>query len=72
VIYAKTNQWYVQPFTDQPLAVIRRNLNWSIRTHLETLYAALFVHEGYLPPAALPELPGADGDVLATSVKDCR
>jgi exo-beta-1,3-glucanase (GH17 family) len=71
VIYAWTDQWYVQPFVNQPLTSIGSNLTWSNKTHLGNLYACLIVREGYVPPPVLSELPEPDGDVVAISVKEC-
>ncbi|MFC1755303.1 glycosyl hydrolase family 17 protein [Thermoproteota archaeon] len=72
VLYAGTNVWYVQPFANQPLTKIRRNLTWSNRTHLGDVYAALLVREGYDPLPVIPSLPETNGDVVAIVVKDCR
>ncbi len=72
VIYAKTNQWYIQPFVAEPFTKIRQNLTWFNRTHLGDLYAALLVRDGYLPTSTLQQLPEAAGDVIAIAVKDCR
>jgi hypothetical protein len=77
IIYAGTDKWYVQPFTDQPLTRIRRNLKWSSRSHLGQLYAAFLVPEGYVPPNTLPIWPPSpdpplNDDVLAISVKEWR
>lgn len=72
VLYARTNQWYVQPFVDRPLTRIRRSLIWANRTHPGEVYSALLVREGYLPSPTLQQLPEPDGDVLAVAVKDCR
>ena len=54
VIYAGTNQWYVQPLRTEPLTRIRGNLKWSNKTHLGEAYAALLVREGYVPAETLP------------------
>jgi hypothetical protein len=54
VIYAGTNQWYVQPLLTAPLTRIRGTLKWSNKTHLGEAYAALLVREAYLPPDTLP------------------
>jgi hypothetical protein len=54
VIYAGTNQWYVQPLIAKPMTRIRRSLKWSNKTHLGDFYAALLVREGYAPAGTLP------------------
>ena len=71
VIYARTNQWYVQPFANQPLTSIESDLAWSTLTHLGEIYACLLVREGYVPLPVLSELPDPDGAVVAISVKEC-
>ena len=68
VLYARSGNWYVQPFTDQPLTKIEADFSWHNTTHLGTEYAALLVEPGYLPPAETSVLPDKGGAVVAVAV----
>jgi signal transduction histidine kinase len=70
VLYARSGDWYVQPFADAPFTEIRPNASWSSRTHLGTEYAALLVEPGYRPPAITAVLPGPGGGVVAVEVAE--
>jgi signal transduction histidine kinase len=70
VLYARSGNWYVQPFTDQPFTKIEANSSWRNTTHLGTEYAALLVEPNYMPPPEISVLPGKDGAVLAIAVVD--
>jgi signal transduction histidine kinase len=65
VLFARSGEWYVQPFIDQPYTKIQDDSTWSNSTHLGTEYAALLVTPGYVPPAVTSELPKVDENVLA-------
>ena len=65
VLFARSGEWYVQPFIDQPYTKIEGDSTWSSSTHLGTEYAALLVRPGYVPPAVTSELPKEDENVLA-------
>ena len=65
VIYAKTDIWYVQPFTASPHTVISvESCNWESLTHPWDELAVFLVPENYDPPETLssqpcpPDLPG--------------
>lgn len=44
VLYARSGNWYIQPFTDQPFTKIEADSKWRNTTHLGTEYAALLVN----------------------------
>ena len=70
VLYARSGDWYVQPYANEPFTVIERDGSWRSSTHLGTEYAALLVDEGYRPPAKTPALPGVGGEVAAIAVTE--
>ena len=70
VLFARSGEWYVQPFIDQPYTKIQDDSTWSNSTHLGTEYAALLVTPGYVPPTVTSELPKADENVLAVVTVD--
>jgi signal transduction histidine kinase len=70
VLFARSGEWYVQPFIDQPYTKIQDDFTWSNSTHLGTEYAALLVRPGYVPPAVTSELPKEDKNVLAVMTVD--
>lgn len=70
VLFARSGDWYVQPFTDQAFTQIQVDSKWRSTTHLGTEYAALLVEPEYQPPLVTTTLPGAgDGVVAVVSVK---
>jgi hypothetical protein len=72
VIYAYTNQWYIQPFDtpDTKVTSIQEDGGWVQQTHPGSSYAALLVKPTYSPPAKTLALPNLGGDVLASTQKD--
>jgi len=64
VIYARTDRWFVQPYTAQPLTDIEKTGRWNNTTHLGRAYAALVVRPTYSPPNAPEQLPPTGGDVV--------
>jgi signal transduction histidine kinase len=68
VLYARSGDWYVQPFTNEPFTQIQADSTWKSSTHLGTEYAALLVDAAYVPPARTPALPGIGGGVAAVAV----
>jgi hypothetical protein len=72
VLYAMTNQWYVQPLVDAPFTDIDPRGEWSSRVHLGYKYAALLVRPSFKPKATLGSLPGVGGDVLAVATADAK
>jgi hypothetical protein len=65
VIYAHTDQWYVQPLANDPYTDIAADGTWSNWTHLGRRYAVLVVHPAYRPSAKIQVLPKVGGDVIA-------
>ena len=65
VIYAHTNQWYVQPFTEQPFTELHADGSFAGETHNGDRYAVLVVQPAYQPPAQPNALPTSGGDVIA-------
>jgi signal transduction histidine kinase len=70
VLYARSGDWYVQPYADQPFTAIQPDSTWTSSTHLGTEYAALLVDAGYRPLARTPALPGVGGGVAAVTVTE--
>lgn len=68
VLYARSGDWYVQPYADQPFTKIRPDSTWSNSIHLGTDYAALLVEPDYRPPTETDVLPPSGGGVVAVSV----
>jgi hypothetical protein len=55
VVYAKTDIWYVQPFTTAPLTTIERETcSWETLTHAWDELAVFLVPKNYNPPTTLP------------------
>jgi hypothetical protein len=67
VLYARTDRWYVQPYTSQPLTDVDKTGRWENSSHLGSEYAALLVKPTYSPPNAPEQLPPTGGDILAIS-----
>jgi hypothetical protein len=65
VVFARTDKWYVQPFSDSPYTSIGDTGEWETATHLGNEYAALLVKESYKPPATTHLLPNLSDTVLA-------
>ena len=70
VLYARSGDWYVQPYADQPFTAIQPDSTWTSSTHLGTEYAALLVDADYRPLARTPALPGIGGGVAAVTVTE--
>jgi hypothetical protein len=68
VLYARSNVWWVQPFTNKALTTIQPDSTWKSETHLGTEYAALLVEADYHPPAKTLELPQPGGGVIVVAV----
>jgi hypothetical protein len=65
VLYARSGDWWVQPFADKPFTRVQADSTWKGQTHPGTHYAALLVAPGYHPRMRADELPGKGGPVLA-------
>lgn len=70
VLYARSGDWYVQPYADRPFTAIQSDSTWTSSTHLGTEYAALLVDAEYRPLARTPALPGIGGGVAAVTVTE--
>jgi signal transduction histidine kinase len=68
VLYAKSGNWYIQPFTDQPFTKIDADARWQNTTHLGTEYAALLVDPDYLPPSETSVLPERGEKIAALAI----
>jgi hypothetical protein len=65
VIFAGTDEWYVQPYIGGSDTSIDPGGKWESDTHLGFRYAALLVKTSYKPPAKMGALPSVGGEVLA-------
>ncbi|HYP07891.1 MAG TPA: hypothetical protein VER03_16790 [Bryobacteraceae bacterium] len=65
VLYAKSDVWWVQPFSANPFTPVDSKAHWKSATHFGTEYAALLVDRGFSPPANIAELPPQGGPVIA-------
>ena len=72
VLYARSGDWYVQPFADQPITKIESNSTWSATTHLGTEYAALLVESDYAPANITSTLPARGHGVVALTIVEGR
>lgn len=70
VIFSRAgDQWYVQPWAQDPFTPIESDGSWRTRIHLGDEYTALLVETLFKPPDKVPTLPAVGGSVLAkTSV----
>lgn len=68
VLYARSGDWYVQPFWETPFTEIRPDSTWSSPTHTGTEYAALLVDGAFTPPKIAAALPGRGAGVVAVEV----
>ncbi len=68
VVYAQTNQYYLQPCVTEPLQSIQNDGSWGpVDLHNGTVWIML-VKSTYTPPAGTGALPAVDGtNVLAIS-----
>ena len=70
VLYARSGDWYVQPFIEQPFTEINSDSTWSSDTHLGTQYAALLVDANYVPPIKVNALPTQGEGVIAVAITE--
>ncbi len=68
VLFARSGDWYVQPFVDRQFTTIQPDSTWRNSTHLGTEYAALLVEPEYIPPSRTGSLPAPGGQVIAVAV----
>ena len=67
VLFAKSGQWWVQPFTANPFTPIEGDSTWHNSTHFGFEYAALLVRPGYHPPPIMASLPKSEGLIRAVA-----
>jgi hypothetical protein len=67
VLYARSGQWWVQPFTYNPMTDIEPDSTWKNQTHLGTDYAALLVEADYRPAYKRDKLPEVGDKVVAVA-----
>jgi hypothetical protein len=72
VLFAGTDQWYVQPYIASPDTEIKEDNTWRNDTHLGSRYAALLVKNSYHPPSTTGKLPEVGGQVLAITTVNAR
>ena len=70
VLYARSGDWYVQPFVEQPFTEIQPDSTWSNPTHLGTEYAALLIDQGFTPPNVTGVLPPVGNGVAAIAISE--
>ena len=72
VLYAFTDNWYIQPFIMAPFTDIEPDGSWSTQSHLGSKYAALLVKPGYRPQNITVSLPGVGDDIVAVATATGR
>ncbi len=69
VVYALTNQWYVQPLISAPFANISADGSWTSSTNAWSSLVVLLVNPAtYTPPATEITNPALDSGVLAYTI----
>ena len=64
VLYAKNDDWWIQPLWSRPFTNIEKDGNWRSSTHLGTDYAVVVVEPGFHPQLRISALP-VEGDKVA-------
>jgi len=65
VIYARADEWYVQPSAESPYTDACSSGEWETETHLGTEYAALLVEPSFKPRSRVSDLPIVQKGVIA-------
>lgn len=65
ILYAKSERWWIQPFSDRPFTDLAPDGRWHTSTHLGSEYAAILVEPGYRPDDTVDVPPVEGGHVLA-------
>lgn len=68
VLFARSQVWWVQPFTVRPFTEVRADGTWENTVHMGTEYAAVLVSPEYKPPVTVQSLPRPGGAVAAVTV----
>lgn len=69
VLWAKTNQWYIQPFIASPFTKINNDGSWASYTHPWTRIVALLVNNSYVPGDIRQDHPALQNGVIAWDEK---
>jgi|ERR1051325_2170368 hypothetical protein len=70
VLYSLSDQYWVQPFADNPYTELLPDNSFEADIHLGQSYYALLVKKSYRAPARLAQLPDVGGEVIViASVK---
>ena len=70
ILYSLTDQYWVQPFAENPYTELRSDNTFEAAIHLGEQYFALLVKKSFRPAARLAHLPEAGGEVIViASVK---
>jgi hypothetical protein len=72
VLFARSQVWWVQPFTVRPFTEVRADGTWENTVHMGTEYAAVLVSPEYKPPVTVQALPNPGGHVAAVAVVNGR
>lgn len=72
VLFARSQVWWVQPFTVRPFTEVRADGTWENTVHMGTEYAAVLVSSDYKPPVTVQSLPRPGGPVAAVAVVSGR
>ena len=65
VLWAKTDQWYVQPFIATPFTNVCSDGSWSSSTHPWSRIVALLVDKSHVPGSTRQTHPAGESGVLA-------
>lgn len=68
VLYARSGDWFVQPYVETPFTEIKPDSSWESVTHLGTEYAVLLVTGDFVPPLKTAILPEKGGAVVAEKI----
>ena len=68
VLYAKSNEWWLQPDADHPFTQVLPGGHWKQEVHLGSDYAAVLVDASFKPKDKLLTLPPVGAGVAAVSV----
>lgn len=68
VLFARSDIWWVQPFSNNPFTAVGRDNAWKGRTHFGHEYAALLVEPSFNPPARTDRLPAKGAGVVAVAI----
>lgn len=72
VVFARTDQWYVQPYVGNSDTSIGSDGKWETDTHLGVEYAAVLAKRSYRPPATTGALPKIGGEIIDIATATAR